>query len=273
MKMFIKILRISGWILLLVGIIFTFAFVQKKEDQLLCSQIKIKILMNPVQEFFFVEDEDILSLITHRCGQVVNFPLRNIDVNYIERLMYTNPWIARAEVYLNINGVLNIDIEQRNPILRVINKKGESYYIDSLGKLMVWSPKFTPRVLLATGNISEFYDGWYKINLNEIINNDTLKTLTVLDDLYAMTKFILADEFWSAQVEQIYLNEDGEIELIPKVGNHKIIFGTIDGMAEKFRKLNFFYKEGLNYTGWNDYDTLNLKFNNQVVCTKSVAKN
>ena len=59
--------------------------------------------------------------------------------------------------------------------------------------------------------------------MSELINNDTLKTLTMLDDFYTMARFILADEFWSAHVEQIYLNNYGEIELVPKVGDHKII--------------------------------------------------
>ncbi|MFI5164728.1 MAG: cell division protein FtsQ, partial [Bacteroidia bacterium] len=145
-----------------------------------------------------------------------------------------------------------------------------SYYMDLQGKLMRWSPNFTPRMLIASGNIKESYEEWNKANADKTINNDTLKTHTLLDDLYSMSRFILADEFWSAHVEQIYVNKNQEIELVPKVGNHKIIFGNTDEMPEKFWKLKTFYKEGLNYTGWENYDTLNLKFKNQVVCTKTV---
>jgi len=254
--------------LLIAGLGTVFAFVQKQENELLCSKVNIFIERNPLQENFFVDEEAIRELIAKRFGQVENIPLKNIDVNYLERLIYSNPWVERAEVYLTINGVVHIEIEQRQPILRIINRLGESYYMDSKGKLMLWSPDFTPRMLVVSGNIKETYDEWNHASMDELINNDTLKTLTLLDDFYTMAQFILADEFWSAHVEQIYVNNHGEMELVPKVGDHKIIFGTSDEMEEKLWKLKTFYKEGLNYTGWENYDTLNLKFKNQVVCTK-----
>ena len=272
MQLFKKILRISFWVLLVAGLTTVFAFVQKQANELLCSKINISILRNPMHENFFVEEDDIRELLAQRFVQIENAPLKNIDVNYLERLMYANPWVARADVYLSIDGVVDIEIEQREPILRIIDKSGKSFYMDSQGKPMLWSPNFTPRLLVASGNINESYDDRNTTNHVETINNDTLKTLTMLDDLCAMARFILADEFWSAHVVQIYVNEKSEIELIPKVGNHKIIFGDIGEMEEKFWKLKTFYKEGLNYTGWENYDTLNLKFNNQVVCTKKNFK-
>lgn len=272
MELFKKILRITFWVLLVAGLGTVFAFVQKQEDELLCSKVNITIDRNPLQENFFVAEDDIRALIAQRFGQVENTPLKNVDVNYLERLMYTNPWVQRAEVYLIINGVVDIEIEQRQPILRIINQQGESYYMDSNGMLMLWSPDFTPRLLVVSGNIKESYDDWSQARMDELINNDTLKTRTLLDDFYKMAQFILADEFWSAHVEQIYLNNYGEMELVPKVGDHKIIFGNSGEMEEKFWKLKTFYTEGLNYTGWDRYDTLNLKFNNQVVCTKKNYK-
>ena len=272
MELFKKIMRITFWVLLIAGLGTVFAFVQKKEAETLCSKVNISIIRDPMNENFFVEEDDIRKLIAERFGQIENTPLKNIDVNYLERLCYTNPWVSSANVYLTINGVVDIEIEQRQPILRIINQNGESFYMDSNGKLMLWNPNFTPRMLVVSGNIKETYEAWYRTSMDELINNDTLKTRTMLDDFYAMARFILADGFWSAHVEQIYLNNHGEIELVPKVGDHKIIFGTSDQMEEKFWKLKTFYKEGLNYTGWENYDTLNLKFANQVVCTKANYK-
>jgi cell division protein FtsQ len=271
MELVKKILRITFWVLLVAGLVTIFAFAQKKENELLCSKVNITVLRDPMQENYFVQEDAIRELIARQFGQIENTPLKNIDVNHLERIIYANPWVARADVYLSIDGVVSIEIEQRQPILRIINERNESYYMDAQGKLMQWSPNFTARSLIASGNIKENYDDWKALSVNELINNDTLKTHTMLDDLYSMATFILADEFWSAHVEQIYVNAGGEIELVPKVGNHKIIFGSSDEMAEKFWKLKTFYKEGLNYTGWENYDTLNLKFNNQVVCSKTIS--
>ena len=267
MEVFKKILRITCWVLLIAGITTLFAFVQKQEDELLCSKLSITILKDTLRENYFVEEDDIRDLIAQRFGQIENAPLKKVDVNYLEKLMYVNPWIAHAEVYHGIDGTVDVEIEQRQAILRIINSSGESYYIDTQGRLMLWSAVYTSRILIASGNIKEKYSDKHVAGAKEI-NNGTLKTPALLHDLYTMAKFILADEFWSAHVEQIYVNEKEEIELVPKVGNHKIIFGGADEMAEKFWKLKVFYQEGLNYIGWENYDTLNLKFKDQVVCTK-----
>jgi cell division protein FtsQ len=64
------------------------------------------------------------------------------------------------------------------------------------------------------------------------------------------------------------VNKNTEFELVPKVGRHIIVFGDIDNMEKKFDKLIVFYKEGLNKTGWDKYKIINLKYENQVVCSK-----
>lgn len=271
MQVFKKILRITFWVLLVAGFTTLFAFVQKQEDELLCSKLNITILRDTLRENYFVEEDDIRDLIAQRFGQIENAPVKKVDVNYLERLMYTNPWIAHAEVYQSIDGTVDIEIEQRQAILRIINSAGESYYVDTQGRLMLWSADYTSRILIASGNIPDKYSDKYVARPVEI-NNDTLKTPSLLGDLYTMAKFILADEFWSAHIEQIYVNANEEIELVPKVGNHKIIFGGADEMAEKFWKLKVFYQEGLNYIGWENYHTLNLKFKDQVVCSKTESK-
>jgi cell division protein FtsQ len=70
--------------------------------------------------------------------------------------------------------------------------------------------------------------------------------------------------------EQIYVGDDFEIELIPKVGNHKILIGNIENLDDKFSRLLLFYKQGLMRKGWENYSVINLKFKNQVVCTKNI---
>jgi len=64
------------------------------------------------------------------------------------------------------------------------------------------------------------------------------------------------------------VNEANEFELIPRVGAHLILFGSIDNYERKFRNLKIFYEQGLNNIGWNKYEKINLKFDNQIVCTK-----
>ena len=98
--------------------------------------------------------------------------------------------------------------------------------------------------------------------------SDTIKNNSIVSSIYTLATFIVKDEFFKAQIEQIYITDSKEIELIPKVGNHIIIFGSIQDIEEKLEKLKLFYTKGLKKTGWNKYKTINLKFRNQIVCTK-----
>ena len=75
-------------------------------------------------------------------------------------------------------------------------------------------------------------------------------------------------ELWSAEIQQFFVNEEGDIEFIPRVGNHTVVLGNDQFLDEKFNKLIHFYKEGLNKKGWDNYKVINLKYKNQVVCIK-----
>ena len=74
--------------------------------------------------------------------------------------------------------------------------------------------------------------------------------------------------FWDAQIEQIYVTENNEIELIPRIGDNLILLGKIDNFEQKLENLQCLYEQALSKVGWNKYDTINLKYNNQVICSK-----
>jgi cell division protein FtsQ len=84
-----------------------------------------------------------------------------------------------------------------------------------------------------------------------------------------MAQFIKADTLWDNQIEQLYVDTKGDIEMVPRVGDHKIILGDADSLQTKFRNLLIFYKKAMPKVGWGTYKTINLKYANQVVCEKN----
>jgi cell division protein FtsQ len=76
------------------------------------------------------------------------------------------------------------------------------------------------------------------------------------------------EELWNAQIEQIQVTAGGEVELIPRVGNHIIALGQPSDYAQKFDKLKIFYEKGLDEVGWDRYSRINLNYGNQVIATK-----
>jgi cell division protein FtsQ len=86
--------------------------------------------------------------------------------------------------------------------------------------------------------------------------------------LLPLISFINENTFWSSQIDQIYVGVNGELSMIPRVGDQVIIFGTPEDFEVKFRNLKALYTEGFKSGGWNRYSMINAKFLNQIVCTK-----
>ena len=260
--MIYKILNISAWIIVVIATVFALGFVNKQQETLPIQQPIINI--DYETENRFIDEQEVLDQIISKKD---TFPLRMsaINVTELEKKINNNPAIKSAEVYKTINGNLIVDVKQRRPIVRVFSGNS-TYYIDEFGNLMPVSEKYTSRLLVVNGFLNEPHEKRYRFNYANI--DDTLKAKTLLDDIYEFSKFIDESPFWKAQIEQVYVNKDLEFELIPKVGNHKIVFGGVENLKGKFEKLMIFYKKGLSKVGWNEYSTINLKYKNQVVCTK-----
>ena len=248
-----KIALTIAWLLGSAGfiVILTSSIVDQRGR--LCNNIRITI--NYDKGLFFVNESDIrVSLVSHSGDSLIGKYLKEIDFAEIEANLETNPFIENAEIYSNIKGDINVEIKQKEPIIRVVNNEGVSYYLDRYGEKIPLSPKFTARVAVASGNIG-------KVN-----SEDETRT----KELFKLAAFIHQDEFWKAQFEQIYVTENGEFELIPKLGNHVIRLGDIEDMEEKFKKLMIFYKEVLKNVDADRYKEVNLKFQDQIVCTKNI---
>jgi len=261
-----KIINISVWVVLILGLFVMLGFVDSAEDNLKIKKLEIRV--DESSNNFFVDKQDIQNLIFNTGDSILGQPMNTVNVQHLEKLINNHPAISNAEVYKSLNGKVSVEVKQRNPLLRIFNYNNESFYIDEDGKFMPLSAKYTARVLVANGNIFGGYNLLHNLNMNEILANKEFAEKTMVDDLFLLAQFITKDKFWKAQIEQIFVNENREIELIPRVGEHKIIFGDTNDMQEKFKKLMIFYRKGLANTGWNEYHIINLKFKNQVVCTK-----
>jgi len=116
---------------------------------------------------------------------------------------------------------------------------------------------YTARVLVCNGAINEQY--------NKI---DTIGS-KVLKNLYLLAQYVEKNPFWKAQFEQIFVNQDGDFVIIPKLGGQKIVFGGIENYEEKLRRLQLFYQYAITKAGWQKYNTINLNYNGQVICEKN----
>ena len=264
---FRKIFIIVLWIIGLSGLLTSLAFATSKEKNVVAENLLVSV--NNTEVNTFIDEEDVKEFFKERNDSILNTSLKNIDVNGLEKALNSHPAVENADIAVDVNGDVTIDVTQRTPLVRVINMDGESYYIDNKSKLMPLSDKYTARVLIATGYIVEPYATRYQLSVDAISKNEKFAAISVLDDIYNISAYIAKDSVLASLIHQINVTNDQELELYPSIGNHKIVFGEAKDFEEKFEKLKTFYTEGLNKTdGWNKYSTINIKYKNQVVCTK-----
>lgn len=249
-----SVFKSTAWIFSLAGIVVLMSFVETKKKTLKCSNVKILI---PGADNF-IEREEIDDILKKNQGILIGKVMEQMNLDEIERNIKANPYIASAKVFADMDGVIHIEIEQREPVLRIINAGGQDFYVDREGLKMPVSSNFTANVLVANGNIQEFFNG----------KLDTLRN-AVANDLYETALFLRADTLWDAQIEQLYVAENRDIELIPRVGNQRIILGDADSLHIKMRNLREFYRQAMPRVGWDAYKTINIKYTNQVVCERN----
>jgi len=250
-----RILLISfAWILSLGGLVVLMSFIEIKKAEVVCKEVKIYIPGNQ----YFIDKEEVASILHLNSYTLVGRRLENINLHDLESKLKASPFIDHATVYADMDGIIRIEISQRQPILRIMNQFDQDFYVDKNGLKIPLSANFTARVLAVNGYIDEPFSG--KV--------DTLHT-QLAKDIFKTVSYIRQDSLWDAQIAQVYVNESHEIELVPRVGNQRILLGNADSLGVKFHNLLAFYKQALPQVGWDAYKQINLKYANQVIGVKN----
>lgn len=257
-----SIINISFMVLLLVGTIVLLAFTDMEHTTRTYSDFTIEILNST--EKSLINTSDISEIIKRNFGEIKGSPVLGIDIFKLEKMILANPYVSKCEVFQNINGSLVMKAVVREPLVRVISEDGSQFYIDNNGFAMPLNPKKPSHVLIANGNIKEKYFSIDKSEQSLAVFPDS----SVLRQIYPVAFHIAADEFLSSFIDQIYVNEKNEMELVPKIGSQLILFGNAEDTKEKLENLKTFYQKVMNQMDWNVYKTINLKYKNQVVCSK-----
>ena len=242
------------WIVCLSGLVVLMSFISVKKNAQKCTDLKVMLPGNNN----FIERDEVDRILLENSGTLVGRKLDEINIHKLENILKANPFIEYAKVFADMNGIIHVDIRQRKPLLRIINMANVNFYIDENGFKIPLSDNYTARVLVANGLINEDFEG--KV--------DTLSS-QLARDLLRTAKFIRRDTLWNDQVEQLFVSMNGDIEIVPRVGDHKIILGTADSLDIKFRNLLVFYKKAIPKVGWDAYKTINLKYANQIICEKN----
>ena len=249
--MFKKIVHIVLWSFPMVLIFISLGFSIKQNKQLKCADVKVDIADSVQQQF--VQPNDIRQWVRRNHQEIFGQSLKLVNLRKIEEGLRKLHAVEDVAVYTNVYddgfkscGSLVVKIKQREPVLRV-DGSGGAFYMDKLGKVIEWSPRYTPRVIIVGGLVS-----------TDFARKKLLPLITYINE----------DRFLSAQIDQIYVNAIGELSMVPRVGEQIILFGRPEDYQVKFRNLKVLYTDGFKNGGWSLYKSINLEFQNQIVCTK-----
>lgn len=226
-------------VLILVG--FLYAFTSHKN--------KNRIIGNPKIEFIgdntlFISQEAVSKLLIQNKQDLTSVRKEILDLNGLEEALNSNPMIKHAEVYVAVNGELTAEIIQKTPIARV--NTDASYYIDDEGSYMPLSSNFTARVPLVTGAVQK----------------------GELEQLHLVAKTIQGDQFLKTHVVEIHQSKDKDITLKLRKHEFEVLLGQAGDLKKKINNLKAFYQKALKDKTLDSYSHVNLRFGNQVVCTK-----
>ncbi len=261
-----KWIKIVFWTIFTVGVFVVMSLTKAQQAEFVME--KPDILIEASDENAFLTKDELYTRLVREGLLFPGQKFKDLDLRSIEENISKMSEVKETKAYAKIGGSWNIAVKIRKPIARIYNKFGENYYLDELGFVMVPSYLYTARVVIVTGDIPD------RINspsVSEIINNDTLKTIRNLDEIYRISKYVCNDPFLKSQIGQIHLQKNGDFVLIPQVGGQTIIFGsakTDEEVEDKFTKLIIFYQQGLPFEGWEKYEEINLKYKKQIVCRK-----
>lgn len=231
----------------------------KKQNELVCHNVQVKIDYD--SGLAFLSEQEIKEKVNFLCGgNISGKTITTVNFRNLEKEIRKNPYVQTAQVFVDQSQNVVVDIEQKRPIMRVINNDGVSYYISENNDRIPVSDNFTSHVAVALGNVET--------------HKDTKRDSSVQAALYKLIQYVRKDEFLNAMVDQVFVEEDGSLSLVPKSGGHTVRFGNVDDdMAERFERLKIFYNQGITKTGWEKYKVLDLRFKDQVVCEKKDTTN
>lgn len=281
------LLSVLVWIAIFVYLVFAVRYCSKQEENVEISGTKIEILDSLNAKI--ITPTMVESWLKEGGFELLNKPVNRLNTNEIELAIRSKGFVKDVRVYVDLSGVLNIDIEQRVPIARVNTQNGYNFYITDDHYILPLQSHWVCYVPVISGNMNFPFErdfvGQFE-NIDEENKKKYAKNYQFCSKLINFVEFVSKDKFWNAQIVQINLNQIvqktvselggrsasvvssdlvGQVELIPRAGDHIIMLGGLDDYKAKLDKMMRFYDQALKYEGWNGKKYINLAFKDQIV--------
>ena len=232
-----------GILVISAYIVFSIITFTKSDNNILCKDLHIYIPENENPQL--VTRAEILTTLTNAGIHPIGELYKNVNADKIETELLKNKMLKSVECFKTPSGEIYLKVIQRQP--QYILAGTQCFYVDTEKEIMPVSLNHAFYIPVVSGFI----------------------TLSMAKgELFDFISFVNKSEFWSTQIEQVYVRPDKTIELIPRVGDALIYMGNLVNYKTKLKNLEILFKHGFTQIGWERYSVIDLQFDNQIVCTK-----
>jgi cell division protein FtsQ len=237
MKNKYRILKIAITVILL-GFLLSFSL--KKFSGQKITDEKISVKMNEKTPVYFIDEKDIKQIVIKEnpSGKV-----GDLNIPELEKKINALPAVDSANVYLNLNGRLNLEIKQRVPVFR-LNYNDKDFYVDEKGTEFPISRTYSHPCMLVTGDVKK--DEYEK--LAELVDK-------IDKDDFSKKYFIGISKY------------KGSYNLLTSEGNYKVEIGDLDNIELKVKGFKTFVEKYLVYQDPQKYSMVSVKYQNQIITT------
>ena len=215
----------------------------------------VQVMIDNTYENYFVEKDEVTELLNGGLQDYITGSyLSDLDLRRLESNIENHPYVEKTQVYRDLQGIVMVEVTQKRPMARLFKRGAKDYYITESGEIVNESAKYTARVPLI------------EMENSSMIGNVNMNETEYGANLYKMLTEINESEFWRAQLAGLSIDKSGEITIQPQVTRQLIEFGQPVEVSSKLKKLKIFYKQILPVQGWNTYNRVSVKYENQIIC-------
>ncbi|RYG28544.1 MAG: cell division protein FtsQ [Chitinophagaceae bacterium] len=222
--------------------IFLFAFSSHRNANRRIS--KADVVLDNASELF-LSPQAVNKLLIEKNSPSGTVAKENLDLNKLEMAVNAHEMVEKSQVFVSVDGTLKAVVKQKTPVVRVFDETG-SYYIDYDGHRMPLSKLHTARVPLVTGSLEV---------------KDTA-------GLHQVFRVLHDDDFLKKNITSIGIKPSGSLEMTNRNFDYVIEFGQAVNIERKFRNYKAFFQKSAKDSTIRKYKKINLRFTQQVVCTK-----
>lgn len=252
-----RIILISSLAITVAGLSLLVIAKNRHRTRLTCEGLRVEYADNNR----FVSEDDVKAYIDKYYGSYIGQRLDSVDLCRIENILDDQSAVLKSEAFITPDGRLNVRLSQRAPVLRF--QKGDlGFYVDERGYIFPLQENYSADVPVVDGDIPIDYTDGYKGKAR------TEREDRWISGVLGMMNWLSKSKTWKDSIVQVAVSSKGDLILVPRTGKEKIVFGSPDGVADKFSRIEKYYEYIRPSVAEGYYSTVNVKYDGQIICRK-----